>query len=131
MHDAKLWTLAYVSVAPRGLAAVELERILASSRQHNPEHGVTGVLLHCDGTFMQVLEGPQDGVQAIFLRIRTDPRHTQVRVLFDEAADGREFGGWAMLCEPVDPLEAQTLLGAPAGVRRQSLANYWRAWNRH
>jgi hypothetical protein len=124
-----LWTLGYVSVAIHALAPGQLEHILHSSRRDNPVYGVTGLLVHCEGTFMQVLEGPREGVHEIFRRIQANPVHTSIHVLFDERIEHREFGGWSMACKDVGSEALQPVLRAPAGSTRRMLAEYWRAWS--
>lgn len=128
MPDTELWTLGYVIVAPRLLTAAELRHILDASHRDNPPLQVTGLLLHCDGTFMQVLEGPPTSVSEIFRRICANPLHTDIHVLFDEPLMQREFGNWSMLCRQVSPDQMNKVARAPAGSSRSLLAGYWGAW---
>jgi len=51
----------------------DVERIHASAQRHNPEFGVTGALLVCEGCFFQLLEGPTAEVQELYARIARDP----------------------------------------------------------
>ncbi len=88
--------LIYSSRAVGGSDRDDLRDILATSRARNAEEGVTGCLLYSGTAFLQVLEGEEDAVRATFARIRHDPRHTHVRVLVDEATDGRAHGDWSM-----------------------------------
>ena len=60
-----------------------LRLIRDAGLRHNEPAGVYGVLLYRDGTFLQLLEGPRGAVEETFARIRTDPRHTDVRVLYE------------------------------------------------
>lgn len=124
-----LWTIGYVSIAPRPLARDELDDILERSRVENAQAGVTGLLLHCDGTFIQVLEGPRPAVEHIFDRIRRSRLHTDITQLFSEPAFTREFGEWAMACKHVSPEHLQVLRHAPPGSNRKLLAEYWKAWH--
>jgi hypothetical protein len=123
-----LWTLGYLSVAPTLPLHADLEHILAASRRANPEHGVTGLLVHCEGTFMQVLEGPRAGVDEIFRRIRANALHTNINVLFDERIEQREFGNWSMACKELSRDQLQPVLAAPLASKRMLLAEYWLAW---
>lgn len=80
---------------PRGETA-DVGRILEQSRHNNALDGVTG-LLWTDGIrFLQVLEGPEDSVEATFARISRDPRHQAIVTLFDKRVESRQFGDWAM-----------------------------------
>lgn len=124
-----LWSIGYVSVAPRPLSRRELDGILDASRTANADADVTGLLLHCDGSFLQVIEGPHAGVRQIFERIRRSPLHCDIQQLFEEPIEAREFGDWTMACKEVSPAELQVLLHPPVGSNRKLLAEYWRAWH--
>ena len=73
-----------------------LESILASARQHNPEQGVTGLLVYGDEVFLQVLEGGRASISDLFGAIQRDPRHKDVELLHFEEITQRRFGGWTM-----------------------------------
>jgi len=70
---------AYTSTGTRPIGPEELESILAVSRANNQAAGVTGMLLHADGRFFQVLEGPEPAVEGVYARIAADPRHRELR----------------------------------------------------
>lgn len=70
--------------------------ILAQSLQHNPGHGITGILCFNDKLFLQVLEGGRDEVCELYNAIAADPRHTHVRILSYQEITERRFGGWTM-----------------------------------
>ena len=74
----------------------EIERILTSARKNNAARNVTGGLLFSKDCFAQVLEGKVDDVEAIFSRVQSDPRHSDVRILQFEPIGSRSFGNWAM-----------------------------------
>ncbi|RPD44882.1 BLUF domain-containing protein [Hymenobacter sediminis] len=88
--------LIYQSSAVTPLASPELGRLLEQSRRNNQLAGITGVLLYDGSRFMQVLEGPEEAVHAIFSRIEVDCRHTGVQVLADGPSTHRQFPGWSM-----------------------------------
>ncbi len=97
----------YLSSASRMLAASELEAILEVSRRNNAAAGVTGMLIHHEGTFIQYLEGPHDAVVATERRIRRDRRHSGVLTL-SQGTDGRRlFDGWSMGFANAPQLDAQ------------------------
>jgi len=73
-----------------------IESILAQSRAKNPEQGITGVLCHGGGVFMQVLEGGRVPVNALYNRIAADKRHREVTLLHYEEIAERRFGNWTM-----------------------------------
>ena len=90
-----------------------LADILKVARAKNADLGITGALMLYDDWFAQVLEGPQAPVEALYARIKADPRHNGVRL--SEAGDvpKRQFGKWAMAVvaehhEPDMPMVATT-----------------------
>lgn len=103
--------LVYQSTANAPLAEAALEAILAQSRAWNTAHGLTGVLLHSQGNLLQVLEGPEDEVRAIFARIARDARHTVVTKLADGPLAQRHFGQWSMAFKAVRPADFAHLPG--------------------
>ncbi|WP_145069291.1 BLUF domain-containing protein [Engelhardtia mirabilis] len=98
MHDQadELVHVIYSSAARVPFEAAELTALLARSRRRNGELGVTGMLLHVDGSFFQILEGPRESVRELFERIARDPRHAEVTTIIDEPIAGRAFGDWTM-----------------------------------
>jgi hypothetical protein len=88
--------LAYVSAATAEYTDDALLRILRTAREWNEQVGVTGMLVYADGSFMQVLEGPAEEVDALLDRISSDPRHRGVMLLLREPIQTREFGRWTM-----------------------------------
>jgi len=73
-----------------------IESILASARRHNPESGITGILLHGSGVFLQGMEGGRQAVSDLYGTIQRDPRHKDVVLLHYEEILERRFGGWTM-----------------------------------
>jgi hypothetical protein len=73
-----------------------IEAILESSRRHNPEHGITGLLCHGGEVFLQVIEGGREVVNALYIEIARDPRHQDVTILHYEEVTERRFAGWTM-----------------------------------
>ena len=91
-----LFQLIYTSGATRELKDVELARLLLAARSANAARDVSGILLYDAGSFMQVLEGERDVVQAVYERIKKDPRHTRVRILLQRPVENRQFRDWSM-----------------------------------
>lgn len=99
-----LTNVVYVSAATHHLDPAELGRIVDVSRRNNARHGITGLLLHHEGNFMQALEGAETEVLALVERIRQDPRHTGMIVMVQQAIERRHFADWAMGCRNADRL---------------------------
>ncbi|TPG62962.1 BLUF domain-containing protein [Hymenobacter nivis] len=106
-----LHRLVYQSSATVFLNEHELEAVLTKSRAWNTAHGLTGLLLHCDGGLLQVLEGPADEVHGIFARIRRDARHTHVTKLADGPVDQRCFAQWSMGFQTVNSAYLASVAG--------------------
>ena len=88
--------LIYVSSAYHNMSDDELQSILDSAVQHNAQNGVTGLLLYFDGSFMQVVEGPEDSVDELMGRLQRDSRHRDINVLSKSLVTDREFPQWSM-----------------------------------
>ncbi|MEL6978411.1 MAG: BLUF domain-containing protein [Pseudomonadota bacterium] len=90
--------LVYVSAATSRLSRKELIAIGETSQRNNRNHKVTGMLLHVDGEFFQVLEGPEAAVEETFSRICDDTRNRWVTPLLRERLLFRLFKTWSMGC---------------------------------
>jgi hypothetical protein len=92
--------LVYFSVnrLPREPAAAkeQIRLILEASRRNNVTVNVTGALMFSNGHFAQVLEGPQESVEATFERIQHDERHGSVTILQFCPIEQRTFANWSM-----------------------------------
>lgn len=89
-------SLAYFSSAAGSLEPAEIDTILAVSRRNNTAAGVTGLLCHFDGSFLQFLEGDEAPVRATFDRIAMDARHHNILKVHDAPIATRAFGDWSM-----------------------------------
>jgi hypothetical protein len=100
MMSDDLYRLVYFSrnhiPGPIEAQEAEVAAILDVSRRNNVKVGVTGALMFNKGCFGQVLEGPQDAVEATFERIQRDLRHSDVTLLAFEWIPERSFATWSM-----------------------------------
>jgi hypothetical protein len=95
--------LAYLSHATGAIAAPTLADILASSRRNNDSLGVTGMLCHYDGSFLQFLEGDDAAVSGLFQTISSDRRHQGILEVHRSRIAERVFSDWTMaLVKPDD-----------------------------
>ncbi len=88
--------IVYISAARSGFDAEDLQEIFSRSVENNSRAGITGLLLYRDLEFMQVIEGPEPAIEALYARIARDPRHSLVIKLLDQILPEREFPDWAM-----------------------------------
>ncbi len=95
-EDHPLLSLVYCSTATRPFGERELAELLATSRANNDAHDITGMLLHRNGEFVQILEGDRYDDETLMEMIVRDPRHTDVRILIEEPLHERRFEDWTM-----------------------------------
>jgi len=94
-----LHQLIYMS-EPFGFDDGMLNGILSISRRNNGRDGLTGALVCRRDIYLQLLEGPEEMVEAAYARIKRDDRHLGLVRLVSEAVDARMFPDWAMLDDP-------------------------------
>lgn len=88
--------IVYLGSTPTLCTPEEIAALLAVSRRNNAADGISGLRLHHDGTFLQVLEGEEPALSACFDRIARDPRHRQLIVLWRGPVASRAFPEWQM-----------------------------------
>lgn len=88
--------LLYTSTATRDFSDEELTAILQTAARNNQQREVTGLLLFTKGTFMQVIEGEPDVIDALFTIIKSDPRHRDIEEHVLTPIREREFSQWHM-----------------------------------
>lgn len=93
-----------------GTTPAAVDGICTSARQHNADHGVTGVLVYGGGVFMQALEGGRQIISDLYGVIQRDPRHKDVVLLHYEEITERRFGGWTMGLVDTSRINPSTLL---------------------
>ena len=102
--QSQLKRVVYVS-EKTNVSDTTLKDIIASSKKNNPEEGVTGCLLSGSNSFLQLLEGPADFIDTLYLKISKDNRHENVVTLCDEKIDERLFSSWSMKLAPFENME--------------------------
>lgn len=102
-----IYQMLYVSGTAKAMSKADIRQILTASRRNNAELDITGMLLHGDGVFIQILEGDERKVRLLADRIKRDPRHRNFMVLFEMQGEQRAFADWQMGFYRLDPsLEA-------------------------
>ena len=91
--------LVYAS-QPFGFDTSILSGILLDARRNTDRDNITGALIARHDLFLQLLEGPEDKVEAAYNRIRHDDRHLDVTQLVRRPVTERMFPGWAMRDDP-------------------------------
>lgn len=110
-NSDRLFHLGYVSTETGDLGSTGMVELLTEARRINTSLDITGLLLHRDRSFYQVLEGAEDVVRQTFDSIEKDQRHTAIDVLFEGEVDEREFPDWQMGFLDLDGVDIETLQG--------------------
>ncbi|MBV9858691.1 MAG: BLUF domain-containing protein [Alphaproteobacteria bacterium] len=100
--------LVYVSSAVAPFDQAALAELLKRSRRNNAELGVTGLLVHFGGNFMQALEGEPNTVEALYDKISRDERHGHLKAILRLPVEQRLFPDWAMAFKEADTLAPET-----------------------
>lgn len=106
-----LFQLVYVSASRYNMGIAELDMLLNKARRNNRDHDITGMLLYADGSFLQVLEGDEHRVRALYEHIRRDSRHTRLYILHEAEISRRQFPDWSMGFRLVDLEELSSKAG--------------------
>ena len=108
-----LISVIYASSSTDDFHEHEIPDLLKQVRIANAKQELTGVLLYIERSFLQVLEGQPEMVDAAFSKILRDKRHMQVTLIARESLVERAFEGWTMIHKTLDPVEAGELIGEP------------------
>lgn len=91
-------TLCYSSRPIPGFEQCRLRKLVQQARRANAQAGVTGALFFDGRRILQVLEGEESALDALFARIQHDPRHERISVLWRGPAHRREFERQPLAC---------------------------------
>ncbi len=105
-----MYYLVYSSVAVR-ITENDLRDILQTSHLRNAGLDLTGMLLYCNGKFLQVLEGEKEAVHNLFYKISRDLRHKDINVLLEGTIAARNFKDWSMGFKALDIDTAREISG--------------------
>ncbi len=93
----EVFRLVYISEAHQEVCYTDLENILFSARNRNSKLDITGILIHKDDFFIQLLEGTEAHVKEVLSLIIKDRRHKHLRVIKEWTSTvPRYFDKWAM-----------------------------------
>ena len=95
----------YCSQATYDFSPDELVSLLEDSRRNNAAASLSGMLLYCSQSFLQVLEGEPEALAETYRRILTDSRHSNLRLLMDDVVAAPLFPDWTMGFDHVDDEE--------------------------
>lgn len=117
-----MFRILYLSTANEPFSSGDLSELLQKARARNDAAHITGMLVHSDGDFLQVLEGEPENVIEVYSRISVDPRHRDISLLQRGLAYGdRLFPNWAMGFKRVPD---QTLVNEAVGLNGRVKLRY-------
>jgi Sensors of blue-light using FAD len=116
-----MFYMVYVSSVSAPFSAQERAKLIEQARPQNASRGITSLLLQCETTLIQVLEGPEQEVRATYARIAASAKHRDLRVLLQGHRESRQFPGW--------PMEFRDLSFEELETYRQQLDRWYRHGN--
>jgi hypothetical protein len=102
-----MYKIVYVSQATNQLSGkAGIEKIVETARTFNRPNNITGILLYHAGLFFQMLEGDEQLVKTLFEnKIKKDPRHEGVVVIFEGPMSATFFKTWSMAYHSMSDLD--------------------------
>lgn len=98
-----LYSMLYHSELANSASPSCVPEIIKTARAFNANHGVTGILVFDGHRFLQHLEGQQQILQDLILRIAKDPRHTNFRLQYAGInSSERQYRNWSMAYAPIE-----------------------------
>ena len=94
--NEQLHQLLYRSYSAFDFDPKELVSILEKSYKNNPEKNITGMLLYKSGVFLQIIEGTKRDLENLYNKISKDPRHEDLKILWQQDIKERSFSDWSM-----------------------------------
>ena len=88
--------LIYTSAATQYFKPETLLALLGKARAKNASMGISGMLLYENGSFFQILEGPEAAIDSLYKTIAQDDRHEKVVTIIREPIAKRAFAEWTM-----------------------------------
>ena len=90
--------VSYISRATWGNTAsqADLHALCSFAKKYNAQAQITGIITFHEGSFAQVLEGPEIAVRELLRRIITDSRHDSVKIIAEGPIAERCYADWSM-----------------------------------
>jgi hypothetical protein len=89
----------------------EVSQILSKSRRNNRTKQIVGALYFGNNFFFQCLEGEQKKILELYEVLKTDSRHSDLRIVSIKPIIQRSFGEWEMKYVPAEN-DVQKLLNS-------------------
>jgi hypothetical protein len=87
----------YCSLASTPMTDAQIDALAQSAERLNRLDKISGMLMHGDGVFVQLIEGPRDAINQLWARLLKDKRHCGVVQLYHRReVESRSCKGWGM-----------------------------------
>lgn len=87
-------TICYISDSCLKESSSDLSDLFTKAKKNNLNNNITGILIHSNFNFLQVLEGEDTVVNKVFKKISLDSRHKNIFNVIDVTIDTRVFEGY-------------------------------------
>jgi hypothetical protein len=98
-----MYALVYHSTANLDLTAKDVSNILETAQDFNKKNSVSGCLIYHNHRFIQILEGDKTILEELYLNIKKDKRHSEVKLLYKYFTIERIFRKWSMAFIDLSP----------------------------
>lgn len=88
--------LLYFGIARKKFTLNDFKLLLEQARSRNEKLDITGKLLHCEDTFIQLLEGTKEAVELVYKSITNDERLIAIKVIATGHIKERYYADWDM-----------------------------------
>lgn len=87
--------ICYVSTSSIFLTEEELKQLFEFCATKNITQGISGILLHNSGNFLQYFEGDKEEIKNLYhSKIKKDSRHKNIITLFEKDINAQYFTGY-------------------------------------
>ena len=93
--------LLYFGIARSPFSSEDFNSLLEQARSRNETLHITGKLLYCEGTFIQLLEGDENAVAAVYHSISQDDRLIALKKITEGYAEKRYYQNWSMAFDQI------------------------------
>ncbi|KJD32790.1 hypothetical protein PW52_15030 [Tamlana sedimentorum] len=109
-----LKTICYKSIVRDTLSILDTEQLFLETKKNNDKHNISGVLIKRGDVFFQILEGPEDHLNQLYLKIIKDRRHSNIEELLNTSITALSFSnfefGYSIIQETSSLFDLQNYL---------------------
>ena len=105
--DFEIDQILYCSLLNAPMDEAAIKALTQHAANINRMDHITGMLMHADGVFVQLIEGPRQAVNHLWARLLRDTRHSAIVQLYHRReVESRACTGWDMRYVQRDDLRA-------------------------